>query len=355
MIPVYADKVKVTELKFKHHKQLSKVTIMLSGSLERAPELLIKKNILQVSMPKAMVWPSIKKRVSVLRPQDSELMAYQFNKEIVRIRTILPFTLKGMEERVNLTIKENSLELSFPSRRPVEKITKKVPLMIKSGAEKKKSQYDETYLNYLLEKKEETEAGIAREEVKSEELLEDKVQMIQSSVEKKNNPLIEEKSLDVMGYVGKYIAFLGLILLGLYGFVLFFKKGVLKKGKLGFLNDTDLVSVLSTTYLAPKRSLLVVKVHHKVLLLGSSEGGLTYLSELEDVSDLLKEGEKKVAGNNFDTTIHEIKGEEITGKMKLKKNPFHGQSSTKEKENMKKEKSSLSEQIRQKVKDLRPL
>lgn len=384
---VDAGQLKITELKFHHYGQLGKVIIKLNGSLHKAPELIVKKNILQVSLPNVIVWPSIKKRVSVRKSLDSELKAYQFDQNTVRVRTILPFAVKGMEEQVNLILKDHSVELYFPriSQRSLAKVTKKVPgakadtrlpslvaggsalrsssgealkggqLLVKSKLKKKPQEYDEEYLDYLLQKKAESKPSVVREEIKPGNMLQDEVKTTQSSIEKKNDTIIEEKSFDVMTYIGKYIAFLGLILVGVYGLVLLFKKGVLKKGRLGFLNDTGLVSVLSTTYLAPKRSLLVVKIHHQVLLLGNSEAGLTYLSELKDVSDLLKEGEKKVAGGNFDTTIHALKKDEVASQIKLKENPFDGQSSSGQKEDVKKKKSSLSEQIKRKVKDLRPL
>ena len=115
---------------------------------------------------------------------------------------------------------------------------------------------------------------------------------------------------------------------------------------MGFLNDTSLVSILNTTYLGPKRSLLVVKVHDKVLLLGNSETGLSYLSELQNVSELLKEGEKGIAGNNFDTTIDSVVESKVSKKIKLKENI---------QEKATKNQKSLSEQIKQKVKDLRSL
>jgi flagellar biogenesis protein FliO len=104
-----------------------------------------------------------------------------------------------------------------------------------------------------------------------------------------------------MGYIGKFVAFLSMLLLGFYGVLQLFKKGIIKKGNLGFLNSTKLVEVLSTTHVAPKRSLMMVRAHKQVFLVASSETGIQYLSEIKDVAGLLKEGEKAIAGSNFDS------------------------------------------------------
>ena len=354
----YASKLKITDLVFSNRGERGKVSIQFQGPLKKSPELTIKKDILQVSMFDAIVWPQVSKKITLQRPNDSELKAYQFDKETVRVRAILPFPVQGLEKKVNLVLQDNSVELYFP-------INSK-----QKGGEKK--EYDETYLDYLLQQKDGNRPNVFKGEVGSDiaqpaqdrpGVLQDKVQMTQSAPQKRgtkkeslkaeSGSIIERKSFDAMSYIGKYIVFLGIILLAVYGVVLIFKRRVLKKGRLGFLNNTDLVSVLNTTYLGPKRSLLVVKVHDKVLLLGNSETGLNYLSELEGVSDLLKEGEKEVAGSNFDSTVGAVKEGEVVEKVKIKENPLAGQENTTPARDEKK--SSLSEQIKQKVKDLRPL
>ena len=61
----------------------------------------------------------------------------------------------------------------------------------------------------------------------------------------------------------------------------FFRKGMLKKGGLGIFSSAKMVEVLSTTYLAPKRSLLVVRVQKQVFLMAQSEKGMDFLTEIE--------------------------------------------------------------------------
>jgi flagellar biogenesis protein FliO len=94
------------------------------------------------------------------------------------------------------------------------------------------------------------------------------------------------------------------LVLGLfYGVVQLLKKGVFNRGKLGFLNNAQMIQVLSTTYIAPKRSLMVVKAHKQIFLVSNSESGIQFLSEMTDTSGLIKEGEKFVTGTNFDLNL----------------------------------------------------
>ena len=299
----HANKLQITNLKFENKEQTAKLIIQFKGFLEGSPELIIKEDILQVTMPSSTIWPQISRKISLLEPQDTEIKGYQYDQKTVRVRAILPFKLKGMEKQVSLTLQDNSVELYFPNRRY------------------KSREYDENYLDYLLEQKSNNQQS------------QDEVKIIQSSVAQENEAIIEEKSFNVMAYIGKYIIFLSIILLSIYGLFLIFKKRVLKKGRLGFLNDSNLISILNTVYLDPKKSLLLVKVHDKILLLGNSENGLSNLSELDNISDLLKQGEREVAGNNFDTTLDSADKDQRKAV----------------------EKESLSDQIKRRVKNLRPL
>src|SRR5690606_33110515 len=75
------------------------------------------------------------------------------------------------------------------------------------------------------------------------------------------------------------------------------------KGKLGFLNSTKTVEVLSTTFVGPKRNVMLIRAHDQVFLVGSSENGLQLISEIKNPSGLMKEGERALAGDNFDTQL----------------------------------------------------
>ena len=105
------------------------------------------------------------------------------------------------------------------------------------------------------------------------------------------------------GYALKFTVFLAMVLGLFYGVVQLLKKGLFNRGKLGFLNNSQMIQVLSTTYVAPKRSLMIVKAHKQIFLVANSESGIEFLSEMTDTSGLIKEGEKIVTGANFDTSL----------------------------------------------------
>ena len=153
-------------------------------------------------------------------------------------------------------------------------------------------------------------------------------------------------------YIGKFSAFLGVVLLMFFGVVILFKKGMAKKGKLGFLNKMKPVEVLSTTYLGPKKSLLLIKAHNQVLLLGSSETGINFLTEVENTTDLMKEGETHVLGKNFDTTLDKEEGKEKEFKLK------NAEENSLDKllgENKEEKKEKISDQIKKKIQNLKSL
>lgn len=156
-------------------------------------------------------------------------------------------------------------------------------------------------------------------------------------------------------YAGKFVAFLGVVLLFFWGIVQMMKKGVLSKGKLGFLNGSSLVSVISTTYVGPKRSLMLVKAHNQVFLVASSEAGFEFLSEVNDVPGLVKEGERFIAGDNFDDIQNkEDKTESKT--IKLKQDIYQS-APVEEKPTAKvnRDIARFSDELKKKVKNLKAL
>ncbi len=372
-------KLKITNLSYQNQTDTKgKLLINFAGNLREAPELKVRDNILQVTMPETIVWPQIDKKASLGEKFDTDLKAYQFDKDTVRVRAILPYSVASKVEQVSLTIKDGQIELTFPKQPTVVKAPKKkvlkpkaiakapeVKVQKREIAEKKeeKAEYDEKYLDYLLAQKkaEKSEKDISKplkaelNQVQKEILDEVKTEAAAPLFGSNSDEPMKEKQFSVMSYIAKYIAFLGIILLGIYGAVRLMKKGVLKKGKLGFLNNTDIITVLSTTYIAPKKSLMLVKVHDRVLLLGNSDSGLSFLTEVNDTTGLLKEGEKKVSGSNFDSTIGKVDIEDIGIKVKEKENPFAGYESLIAEGPKKKEGPKFSSQIKEKIKNLKPL
>jgi flagellar biogenesis protein FliO len=125
-----------------------------------------------------------------------------------------------------------------------------------------------------------------------------------------------KSSFSIATYVGKFIAFLSLMILGFYGVLTLFKKGVIKKGRLGFLHSTKLVEVLSTTHIAPKRTLIMVKAHKQVFLVSNTEAGIQLISEIQDVTGLIKNGELEISGSNFETNLVDAGKKEKEFKLK---------------------------------------
>lgn len=382
-------KLKVTGLNYNaKNSTTGRMVINFSGNLREAPELKVKKNILQVTLPETIVWPQIDKKITLKNKFDTDLKAYQFDKETVRVRAVLPYDISKKAENVSLRIKDNSIELYFPKKaigktvaksKKVKRKTVKAAIATKKSIQVKKQEYDEKYLDYLLSQKENNKQVEVKKEIlaKRESAQKETNVTIKDEVTTKaaapflgetlegSDDKVNKKQFSVMSYIAKYIAFLGIILLGLYGAVRLMKKGVLKKGKLGFLNNTDIITVLSTTYIAPKKSLMLVKVHERILLLGNSDSGLTFLTEVEDTTSLLKEGEKKVSGANFDSTIDKVDIADIGSKVKEKQNPFAGYEEIFAKGSAKKNpmdsssaessKGRFSSQIKEKIKNLKPL
>lgn len=302
-----------TEIKSLNFEKISadkaNVKIQMNGEMQETPELTIKDNIVQIVVPSSFVWPKIEKKVTVSNNFDTTLMAYQFNKELVRVRAILPYSLKGKEDQVSLTLNDDSVVLSLPTIMAKAKSNAVVSKTTLNTNSNKVEKFDESYLEKLIKDKEVKKIAKAANneatKVENKAISKDVVSTKMSSTIPFAKETKETKSepFSLMSYISKIVAFLALIILGFYAVMNLMRKGVLKKGKLGFLNDTKLVEVLNTTYIAPKRSVMMIKAHNQVFLVGSTEQGLQALGEINDVTGLIKQGEKEIAGDNFDTNL----------------------------------------------------
>lgn len=368
-ISTFASKAKVTDVDFTDLGREGKIIITLDKETNDFPEVSVKSQFLQVALPGSFVWPKIEKKFTFKDAFDSKLMAYQFNKDLVRVRAYIPGNVERLNDRTTMVLKGKKVIVSFPKAKTDVAVSpvKRKPAVVKEEkavAQQTPDKYDESYLDKLLKEKEQIELNpTTAKELKPTNdtgVKEDSVKMALSANKK------EESSFNLMGYVGKFVGFLALVLLLFYGVVTLLKKGALKKGKLGFLNSTKIVEVLNTTYIGPKRSLLLIRAHKQVFLVGSSEKGLHMISELNDMNGLFKEGEKQISGTNFDSTLGNAN--EANKEFKLKEflseasEPQDDGSSIAlqaiEKE-MKAAKNShkakFSDQIKNKIKDLKPL
>ena len=325
MIQAFAEKAKVLDISFNDIGREGRVTIKLDREIKGYPELSVKDNFVQVSVPGSFVWPKIEKKFTLTRSFDSKLMAYQFNKSNVRVRAILPRGLQEKSEQVSLQIKGNNIVVSFPKGKTAGNRIGRSPAVVgRPVFAKKANDYDESYLEKLLKEKDQKletpkaanrkatskTASFLDQAQKGQKVQKDQVNLALSGNEKK------ESNFSLTTYAGKFVGFLALVLLLFYGVVTFFKKGAFSKGKLGFLNSTKMVEVLNTTYIGPKRSLMLIKAHKQVFLVGSSEKGLHMISEINDMNGMFKEGEKQISGTNFDSNLEVANQEEPTFKLK---------------------------------------
>ena len=103
---------------------------------------------------------------------------------------------------------------------------------------KQTEKLDENYLVKLENEQKNVQAKadakkilIAADQKRTTQVDTDRVNVAQSSVAKMPIPT-PKASFSVTSYIGKFVAFLSLMILGFYGVLTLFKKGVIKKGKL---------------------------------------------------------------------------------------------------------------------------
>jgi len=321
-LTAFADDVNVKALELKNAGSENRLSIKLAGNLNDNPQISVKDKTLTVTIPSAHVAGKIQRTIS-----GAVLTASQADRDTVSVKATLPYSLTGKESLVNITLKDGSVDVSFPrgAAAPAVTTTKagRAPAIVANdkateanNAEAEK--LDESYLSSLVKENEKLaaekhpeQAAKANNEAQADTAVKnDRVNLTQSGVEKneaKSAFTKEEPSksgFSLSGYIGKFVAFLSLMVLGFYGVLTLFKKGVIKKGSLGFLNSTKLVEVISTTHVAPKRTLMMVKAHKQVFLVSNTEQGMTLISEIQDVSGLIKTGEEELTGSNFDTNLY---------------------------------------------------
>ncbi|PIP94840.1 MAG: hypothetical protein COW00_15450 [Bdellovibrio sp. CG12_big_fil_rev_8_21_14_0_65_39_13] len=347
-------KVKMNSMNFNRDGQIGRIEIGLEQDLDRTPELEIRDGFIQVSLFDAFVWPKMEKKVSIQNSMDTTLSAYQFDNNSVRFRAYVPGGKDLNKNKVTLRMKDKAIWLEFPISGKIES-AKAVPAVSRAPAldpasrKGNSEKYDESYLKKLLADKDNLNMELDKSKFvgqtdSAKNVMadaEDKVNVAQAATEK-------VQGFSLAGYAAKFVAFLALFIVILYGAVSFLKKGVLGKTKLGFLNSTKAVEVMSTTYVGPKRSMILVRAHKQVFLVGSSESGLQLISEVNDLPGVIKEGEKSLAGDNFDSSYSQAETTEKEFNLKTVLDaPAENQEI--------KETVKLSDQIKTKIKNLKPL
>lgn len=366
--------VTIKNLKFKSDKSKGTMTISYKGNLNDYPEMKVNQNSIYIIVPDAKVKRAINKNVSfATSKRDTKLQAAQYTGKSSRVKVILPFNINKKKEKVSLTLRDNKIELSFPKLKASStylaqngvKLKKKKVVHAKPTAKVAKELLNETYLNNLIAEqktKKETKKVVKKDSFFASSA---------KKVSKKTTDTVKtgqaapaksfigpgKSSFSLVEYGGKFVAFLGVVLLLFYGVITMIKKGFIKKGKLGFLNKTEQVTVLSQTHIAPKKSLMMIRAHNQVFLVSNTDAGIHPISEIKDVAGLLKDGELKIAGDNFDTNFIEAEGDSlIDNKVKLKEDitQSNKQSSLSDFIGVQ-DKVKFSDSLKKKVKSLKPL
>lgn len=343
--------IELQKLDFDKTAKTGKLIVKYKGNLSEVPEMSVTGDVIQITVPDSKVAKSIERSVSFASPlKDTQLRAYQTNPTTTKVKALFPYNVGKLKNKVSLKILGNSIELTFP--RIKKKLAKApsygtiLPKPKKKTPKVKKEFLDEKYLNNLLN----VEKPKAKE---AKKVISDEVQVKQAVGQKS----AEETNFSLLKYGGKFVAFLGLVLLLFYFVVSLMKKGFIKKGKLGFLGNTEKIMVLNQHFIAPKKSLMLIKAHNQVFLVSNTDSGIHPISEIKDVAGLLKDEEKTLAGTNFDTKFEEADEDPKTEtKIKLKEDIMQSnRESSLSAYSEVKDKIKFSDQIKQKVKDLKSL
>jgi flagellar biogenesis protein FliO len=337
--------VKVTNLDLRTDGPNGFLNVALDGRSNDLPDVKVFGNSIEVTLSNAVPFNAITKNV-----RGAILSANVLNGKAI-IRAILPYYVDA--SAVDLGWKNSNIEVLFPrgiasatnSRAPKKEVTnvadnvapvvpqtslaaeekkaaapKKSPSMIIDPTESKvgvvkKEELNEDYLNKLMnENKGAPKADTKNDEIKLAAAAPERA-ATQGDV-----PKVATNNFSFAGYAAKFTIFLALVLGLFYGVVQILKRGVFNKGKLGFLNNGKMIEVISTTYVAPKKSLMIVKAHKQLFLVANSETGLQFLAEMKDTTGIIKEGEKSITGTNFDLNMLNAEANEEISAITLKEN-----------------------------------
>lgn len=340
--------VKVSTMSYETKGKESLLRIVVEGKSQDLPEISVKDQIIEVTLGEADSFKSINKT------NDGVALTAKSSKGKAVIWAKLPFNVNQNE--VNLGWKNNQIEITFPTGKIIEekKEVKKVavvPTVAPKKAIALKENLNEDYLNKISKQA----VSATEKKVVSKVMNNDSVSVTQSAIEK--NPTANNHSFSFAGYVAKFTVFLALVIAAFYGVVLVFKKGIFNKGKLGFLNNSQLIEVLSTTYISPKRSLSLIRAHKQVFLVSNSDTGVSLISEILDTAGLIKEGEKELTGSNFDLKLSDA--DSAVTEIKLKDDILNStaieETSRLERLVGKKDIVRFSDELKKKAKKLKPI
>ncbi len=339
--------VKVTNLDLRTDGPNGFLNVALDGRSNDLPDVKVFGNTIEITLTSAVPFNAITKTV-----RGAILSANVLNGKAI-IRATLPYAINAAG--VDLGWKNSDIEILFPrgvatatiNRAPTREVTIAADTMAPIAAPKsvkapapemkapatetkpafepaaasskigavKKEELNEDYLNKLMnEGKDVPRAETKKDEIKLGAAAPER------SASKADVPKVATGTFSFAGYAAKFTIFLALVLGLFYGVVQVLKRGVFNKGKLGFLNNGKMIEVISTTYVAPKKSLMIVKAHKQLFLVANSETGLQFLAEMKDTTGIIKEGEKSITGTNFDLNMLNAEANDETSTITLKEN-----------------------------------
>lgn len=337
--------VKVSTINYESKGQESVLRIAVEGKSNDLPEISVTDQLIEISLGEADDFKSINKK------QGDVTLTAKTSKGKAVVWAKLPF--KVNQNEVNLGWKNNQVEITFPTGKIVQE--KKTVITTPKAVDTKKTvavkeTLNEEYLNKISKQIEKIE----EKKVAAKEIKKDTVTTTQAAIA--NKPHVNN-TFSFAGYAAKFTVFLALVLGAFYGLVSIFKKGVFNKGKLGFLNNSQLIEVLSTTYVSPKKSLSLIRAHKQIFLVSNSDSGITLISEITDTAGLIKEGEKEITGTNFDLKLNDVQN--IESEIKLKED-IHSSTPVNETSRLEKlvNKTDIvrfSDELKKKAKKLKPI
>lgn len=346
--------VKVASLDLRTADEMGHLDISVEGRSSELPEVKVDGKTILINLGKSDAFNSINKNV-----RGAELSAESI-KGMAIIKATLPYDVP--KDSVNLGWKNKSVTVNFKRGKITAASTPQAATPKKTSApaavtapvakvENKVSKdlLNEEYLNKLMKEN--------SQEIADKEAAKDEVSLKQAAPVKSVMTEARSDKFSFAGYAAKFTIFLAMVLGLFYGVVQLLKKGVFNRGKLGFLNNTQMIEVLSTTYVSPKRTLMVVRAHKQIFLVANSESGFTYLSEMKDTSGLIKEGEKQITGTNFDVNLSDAEKVGVEA-LKLKENIMESTPVPEEKgiaSLSAKDIVKFSDELKKKAKKLKPI
>lgn len=265
-----ASKGRVEDVSYSQEGDLHYFDIHYRGREIPQQNLSFRSNLIQLTLPNTVTWPKQEKSINIEHMENPILLtAYQFDRKTSRFRVIF-------DEKITIDPKSVSL-FQFGDR---VRISWKKP-----EQEANLLQYDESYLEKLV----------------TEQMEKDQVTSRASAIER------GPKKSGFNEYLVRYISIVFLFIGGFWLLLNLFRKGVMKKGKLNFLRNTGQIEQVSSMYISPKRSLHLIKSAGQMFLIGSTDQNISLISEIQSQGLILKEAEKILTGDNFETELESQK------------------------------------------------